>query len=191
MAKHMTARLAKRRSGRTRRAGFSLVETSLAAMILTIAVIGLSGSMVSSMALTRVNRETALAEAALRRAMERITGAQFAQAFVLFNTDPDDDPAGPGTAPGATFTVDGLGEVGGVPVGSIAFPTVDPGGGPELREDVADAAFGMPRDLDGDNAVDADDHAGDYRLLPVRISLRWRGMSGVRTLTVESMLCAR
>jgi hypothetical protein len=138
--------------------------------------------------LNRVNQETALAEAAVRGTMEQITGVPFATAFSLFNANPNDDPLGPGTAPGATFAVQGLrGDVG-VPPGRIEFPT---GGGAQLREDVVDAAWNMPRDLNGDGIIDALDHAANYRLLPVRVVVTWRGVSGLRTMMVESMLCTR
>ncbi len=170
------------------RAGFSLIEMSVAAVVLTVAVCGLSGSMVSTLALDRVNHETALAEAAVRGTMERIGGTTFAEAFARFNADPNDDAGGAGTAPGATFAVTGLtGDAGALP-GSITFPVGTPG---ELREDVDDARLGMPRDLNGDGVIDAADHSGNYRVLPVRVSVTWRGVRGLRTMTVETMLCSR
>ena len=161
---------------------------SVAAVVLTVAVCGLSGSMVSSMALDRANHETALAEAAVRGTMERISGTTFAETFARFNADPTDDPGGAGTSPGATFTVKGLHGNGTALPGLITFPVGTPG---ELREDAEDARLGMPRDLNGDGVIDAANHAGNYRLLPVRVSVTWRGVNGLRTLTVESMLCAR
>lgn len=48
----------------------------------------------------------------------------------------------------------------------------------ELREDVEDFALGMPRDLNGDYIVDAEDHAEDYARIPVCIRVRWQGPSG-------------
>lgn len=163
----------------------------MAAAVLTIAVGGLSSAIISAAALNRVNNETALAEAAVRRAMERVRGAQFDQAFALFNADPNDDPAGAGTAPGNNFDVTGLdalpGDVDGR-AGEITFPTIDVAGDLQLREDKVDAALGMPRDLNGDTFQDALDHAADYRILPVRVRVAWRGVSGPRTLTVETML---
>jgi prepilin-type N-terminal cleavage/methylation domain-containing protein len=170
------------------RAGFSLIEMSVAAVVLTVAVCGLSGSIVSSVALNRVNHETALAEAAVRGTMERITGSTFAETFARFNADPADDPGGAGTAPGATFAVTGLRGDGGALPGRITFPV----GAPDvLREDVDDVALGMPRDLNGDGVVDAADHSGNYCLLPVRVTVTWRGVSGLRSLTVETLLCDR
>jgi hypothetical protein len=49
----------------------------------------------------------------------------------------------------------------------------------------------MPRDVDLDGVVDVADHSTDYVLLPVRILVRWRGVSGVRELELESVLCER
>jgi hypothetical protein len=67
------------------------------------------------------------------------------------------------------------------------FPT---GGPPEqLREDVVDAGLGMPRDLDGDGVIDGADHEANYTLLPIRVRVQWRGVSGVRTFDLETVLC--
>ena len=77
-------------------------------------------------------------------------------------------------------------------VGQITFPDLDLGAGNlVLREDVADATLGMPRDLNGDGAVDADDHSDDYIVLPVRITLQWRGQSTVRQMVFEHILSPR
>jgi hypothetical protein len=79
----------------------------------------------------------------------------------------------------------------GAPVGTIQFPTFDPGTGVELREDFVDAQMGMPADLNGDGTIDDADHSGDYRFLPVRVRVQWYGALGTRTLTVETVLWNR
>lgn len=182
------------RRARDARRGFSLVEACLAATVMTIAVGGLSAAIVSAFALQRSNHETATAQAAARRMMERLRGVPFVEAFSTYNANTADDPSGANTAPGANFTVDGLAvpanDADGM-VGSIEFPTTTTGGTGQLREDATDAALGMPRDLNGDGAVDSANHANDYRILPVRVRVRWTGVNGVRTLTVESILCER
>ena len=61
----------------------------------------------------------------------------------------------------------------------------------ELREDYVDAELGMPADLDGVPGIDDDDHSGDYRILPVRVQVQWSGVSGTRTLAVETVLWNR
>ena len=65
-------------------------------------------------------------------------------------------------------------------------PPSDPGW--ILREDVDFPALGMPRDLNGDNIVDDEDHRGDYVLLPVCIRIRWNGRAGEREFTLTTML---
>ena len=49
----------------------------------------------------------------------------------------------------------------------------------------------MPRDLNGDGAVDGGDHSGDYALLPVSLQLRWKGAMRVRTLEIQTFLADR
>jgi hypothetical protein len=46
----------------------------------------------------------------------------------------------------------------------------------------------MRRDLDGDGTIDGDDHAADYRVLPVRVRVRWRGPDGDRELFLVTVL---
>lgn len=197
MARHMLVNrgLGQACARRRSRAGFSLVEIVVAGLVLAIAVCGMSGSMVSAVAVNRVNRETALAQEAVQRQMELLQGTVFEETFRRFNTNPNDDPGGAGSAAGANFAVFGLdvadGDADGR-VGQIEFPTVDVAGVPQLREDVVDATLGMPRDLNGSGGtIDALDHSGDYRLLPVRVRVQWRGVAGPRTLTAEGMLAAR
>lgn len=189
----MGQRLGRRgRRVRSRRAGFSLLEIAVATVLLMIAIGGLSGVLVASVRLNQTNRETALALSAARQAVETLQAEPFREVFARYNTDPGDDPAGAGTAPGPGFAVVGLtaqlDDLDGW-VGEYEFP-VAPGIGTsvELREDFVDANLGMPRDLNGDGVVDALNHAGDYRLLPVRVRLRWRGVNGEREFTVETFL---
>ena len=68
-----------------------------------------------------------------------------------------------------------------------------PGGAPEpefweLREDYHDPELGLPRDLNGDSIIDAEDHAEDYILLPVLIRVEWAGRFGPRTYDTHTML---
>lgn len=177
------------------RAGFTLVDVMAAAVVLAVAMSGLAGSLLSAMALSRVNRETALATAAAQRLVEEAQGVPFAETFAVYNGDATDDLGLTVAARGANFAVPGLepqdgdadGQCGRVmfPVGAIL------GVGEELREDALDARLGMPRDLDLDGVIDAADHAGDYALLPLRVRIEWRGVSGARRLDFETVLCER
>jgi prepilin-type N-terminal cleavage/methylation domain-containing protein len=172
------------------RAGFSIVELMIAVVVLAIAVCGLSSSILSSMVLNRVNRETTVAQQAAREMLEQIHGEEFGQAFFAFNATVG-DYGGLDVERGPGFAVPGLDVRTGDPdglAGRVVFPTIDVLGAEQLREDVVDAALGLPRDLDGDGVIGTDDVSGDYILLPVRIVVEWRGVRGDRQLTLESVL---
>ena len=173
------------------RGGFTLVELLIVVTVLAVALLSMSQSLVASMRLSGVNRETALATDGVRATIELLEGAQnFSQVFALYDGNPANDPGVAGTAPGAAFDVHGLSAVDGDPdgrVGEIVFPVV----GNELRENLVDASLGMPRDLNGDGVIDAANHAGDYKLLPVLLRLRWKVGGSARSLEVRTLLANR
>jgi len=174
------------------RAGFSLLEITVALAFLAVAGGGLMSAIVSNMMTSRVNRETAIAHDAARAHMERLQARDFREIFAAFNSDPSDDPGGPGTAPGAGFAIPGLSVRPDDPdglVGRIELPaTAGAGTSQLLRENLADATFGMPRDLDLDGFTDGLDHSADYEILPVRVHVEWRGVSGDRAVEVQTLL---
>lgn len=178
------------------RSGFTMLEMSVAVLIAMIAMAGMAHSVVAAMSVSGANRETALASAGLRQAMETLQGTEeFAEIFARFNSEPSDDPGGAGTAPGANFVIAGLssqvGDADGF-VGEIEFPVRSPAPGTLiLVEDIDDPALGMPRDLNGDGGIDGADHASDYTLLPVLVRARWSGVNGNRTMEVRGFLGAR
>ena len=137
-------------------------------------------------------RETMIAQLAARRALETLKLVEFGDVFATFNTSEEDDPGDPAIPDGPGFAVPGLQLLDADPdgmVGRYLFPS-DPADAPELlRENVTDALFGMPRDLTGEGDVDGDDHALDYRLLPVAAVLEWRSSTGQgRVLRFETYL---
>ena len=172
---------------RARNAGFTLVELMIVLIVLTICMGMFSSTIVSTARQNRLKRETATAAEAARRMLEILRSEPFAQLFRRYNADPADDPDGAGTAPGRGFAVETLtlveGDADGL-AGEILFPSQ----GPELREDTAAGALGMPRDLSGDAEIDGEDHSGDYVILPVQIRVRWRGLAGERTFDIYSQL---
>jgi hypothetical protein len=161
------------------------VDVILAVGFFLVAAVGSMTVIMSSMRLDSVNREGALARRAAETKIEEIKGTQFARILATYNANPADDPGGAGTAPGATFNVRGLNpQAGSAVVGQIAFPTI----GTALREDAVLPGLGMPRDLNGDGVVDALDHAADYYVLPVLVSVRWRGASGDRSILLRTVV---
>jgi len=160
--------------------GLTLLELSFA---ITLLVIGISAISRLTLGLTRaagMARETELATAAARTMLERIQAEAFSQAFRSFNALGSDDPSGANTAPGANFAVPGLraarGDADGMP-GQVQFPTPSAWPG-VLREDVSDSGLGMPQDLNSDGVIDSANHSTDYKLLPVRVRVRWEAADG-------------
>lgn len=169
-----------------------MIEVMIAAIVLVVAVGGLSSSVVSAMRLNQVNEETARAHDIARAMAGNIQATPFNEIWRTFNADDSDDPGGVGTATGPNFAVAALptqeGDQDGM-VGQIVFPGVAVGGGDlELREDFVDAALGMPRDLNGDGVQDQLDHTDDYIVLPVTIRLEWRGSTGDRVYELNLLL---
>jgi type II secretory pathway pseudopilin PulG len=175
-----------------RRAGFSLVEVAVAVLVLVCALTAFTRSLVGTVQLGRANREAALATEGARAVIESFYAADFAQVFALHNATAADDPAA--AAPGAAFDVAGLAprdDDADGRVGAVRFPTVVAGGVEALREDVVDVDLGMPRDLDGDGAIDADDHAADYRVLPVEVRVAWQGRAGRKEIVLRTVVARR
>lgn len=160
-----------------------------AVAFLLVATLGFSQSLIAGMRLADTTRERALATQAARQILEELQDEDFAEVFALYNANPADDPVLAGTAPGATFAVDGLrpnpGDADGQ-VGEIVFPVI----GDELREDAPAPELGMPLDLNADG-LDALDHAGNYQLLPVAVRVSWRSNGAAMQVELRTYLCAR
>ena len=170
--------------------GFSQVELLCAITVLALAMLGFSVGLISSLRMASAVRERALATEHARRVIEELQDTNFAQVFALYDATAADDPGGAGTAPGASFTVEGLTPVtddADGKVGEIVFPV----SGSQLREDVVSHSLGMPRDLNGNGAIDASDHAADYQLLPVLVRVRWRSQGAPMTVELRTILCQR
>jgi len=178
------------RGARGRRAGLTLLELVFAMSVLAIALVAYARTVAMATVATRSTREASLAYDAARRTIEALRATDFDDVFRMYNDMTGDDP-GPGAAPGAHFAVQGLdarnGDVDGMP-GEILFPTSAGGGVVELRENIVDAALGMPSDLNGDGTIDVANHAGDYEKLPVLVRVRWRGAAGAGQVELQTVL---
>ena len=159
-------------------------------VILLIGVLGFSRSMIGAAREAQKAREADRATQAAREVLEKIDAEAFAEAFRRYNADPNDDPGGPNTAPGANFAVAGLSALPGDPdgkPGEVVFPTA-PGAPSVLRENVNIPELGMPRDLNGDGVIDALDHSTDYKLLPVIVRVCWQGSAGPGSIEISTLL---
>lgn len=158
-------------------AGFSMVEMMVALTVLVVAVGLSSSSIVSISGYSRTARETGIAQSALFDQVEALKLYDFGSVFADHNGTTSDDGVG---APGPNFEVPGLNVRDGDPdgfVGRIILPE-DPAQPQVLREDLVLPELDLPADLNLDGAVNADDHAQDYRLLPIRVVIEWRGDNG-------------
>ncbi len=172
--------------GRMRR-GMTLVEVVVGLTLLVIGVLGYLHVIVGSVQGADVHRERTRALDAARAQLERLKAVPIAEVLARFDEDEENDPEGPGTAPGPFFDVPGLDALPGAPggaVGRILFPQVDGA----LREDTDWPQFGLPRDLNGDGVVDDEDRSEDYRILPVRVRIEWRGASGPTQIELGTIL---
>lgn len=176
----------------SRESGFTLIELSLGMLVMLVALSVFSGTVLSTTRQRAISRETALAAQAVRSVFESMRNEDFSEVLRLYDSDAANDPAGVGSAPGAEFDVPGLEPLpGGLP-GQVIFPLVEVGSEDdprwELREDFANVRLGMPRDLDGDGAVDALDHSADTLILPVLIRVEWMSNAGPRLHEQYTML---
>ncbi len=167
--------------------GFTALEVIITGSVLAVAACALVAALVNAMTLASVNRETATAAEAAREVVERLHGVPCTMVFRTFNADPYDDPNGIGTAPTGVFRFDpGNGPTAD---GDLTVQVLMPlGYGGRVREDVVNPDLGMPRDLNGDGEIDSLDHSGDYILLPIRVLVTWRGVTGIRTVESSTVL---
>ena len=181
---HATARKGGREQGTT------LVELLVAAITLSLLLLGFGRFMAVSMVTAGLDREAALAEEAARSQLEVLRAEDLTDVFARYNALPDDDAEGIGTAPGKDFAVANLvamtTDADGM-AGEILLPETPPG---VLREDQLDPLFGLPLDLNGDGLIDAADHAGDYAALPVVVRVEWTGQSGPARVEIRTTLGA-
>ncbi len=157
------------------RAGFTLIEVMIAAVIMAGAVLGLASLIPTITLQTEVARESNVAMATANQMAESIRQyADDAWLYVwrAYNADPADDPNGNGTAPGNAFPVTGLyGQYGGAQVGTITF---------HIDETADEPRVGLPgKDLDGDGLFTSTDVSANYALLPFTISIDWKGRTGM------------
>ena len=174
-----------------RRSGFSIVEVAILAVLLLVAVGGLSGAVLSSLRLSHSSEESARADQAAHLKAAELQRVVFGEIFERYNNSTLLDPL-VGVSPGGAFDVEGL-----TPrrddadgrVGRIVFPVaLDVSGAERLDENVSDVRLGMPDglDLNGDGVLG--DASGDYQLLPVRLILEWSGVGGARIYELDLLL---
>ncbi|MFT5050182.1 MAG: hypothetical protein ACI8QZ_001578 [Chlamydiales bacterium] len=173
----------------------TLIEVAIAMPIVLIAMGMFVQMFRTGVGLRTSGREIWSANAAAQDLLERMRNEDFRSIVAIYNADPFDDPLGPGTAPGSTFSVDGLPALdadSGLPVGEVILPVINTGTEVvpiwELREDMELPALGLPRDLNADAVIDALDHSTDVSILPILVRVRWRSANGPREYELQTLL---
>lgn len=176
-----------------RRDGFTLVEVTVAAAVVAVALIGLVGSLVLAVKQSALAADTATAVDGARRQVETMSAQPFRRIFPLYNAYDGDDPLGWDTGPGTGFDVAGLTPRAGDPDGRVGRVIMPAAGtdGRNLRENLTMAELDMPRDLDADGAIDGLDKEGRYALLPATIVVEWRGVYGDASVRVNAIFAQR
>ena len=171
------------------RAGFTLIEVMIAAVVMAGAVLGLAALIPTITLQTEMARESNVAMAAVNQITEAIrqyADDDFLYVLRAYNNDPSDDPNGSGSAPGNTFTVSAppdylYDQYGSAQVGTVTF---------YLDETATAPRVGLPgADLDGDPLTDSPDISTTYALLPFTVSVDWKSRNGtVRHVEVSSQV---
>lgn len=176
----------------TSNSGLTLVDLMIATTIMVIGVLGTVGTLQTTSALSQSTRETTVAYQAARAMLEDLQSQPFQTTFRRYNADETDDPVGAvDPSPGEAFQVTGMTlqalDADGF-AGQIFLPVDELG---VLREDLEDASFGMPRDLNGDGVIDGANRNDDHILLPIRVRVEWNGNTGDRFIEFNTILCQR
>jgi type II secretory pathway pseudopilin PulG len=161
------------------RCGFTLIEVVITAGALFIGLLAMTSTSWVVHSLHETSADKQVAHQALQRVIEDL----HALSAVARDDELGWSPTilarfGAGGDPGATFEVGGLDPwPTEAAVGTITVVTDETQTDLELG-----VALGMPRDLNGDGAVDDTDVRDDAVLLPIIVQLRWRGEAGDRQL---------
>ena len=152
--------------------GFTLLEATISVAILAIGFLALLGT------LTYCQRSNLAAEQ-----KKRATDAAAARIEFL-KSQPFDTLVsrfGPASGGGDRFTVRTLDTDGSSAEGRMLLYL-------DETNPTDEAGLGLPRDLNGDGDTTDKDVSGDFRLLPVKVRVTWRGALGRQQVEVRTLL---
>ena len=165
--------------------GYSFVEVVVAVSILAIGMLSQASLTVTHVGQNVLNKQNRIALEAVQNQIEELKSHTFTEVFNDYNETSLQHFAVP-ELDAAKADADGT-------VGRVIFPTATDisSGLTVLREDVTSAALGMPRDLDGDGAIDTNAKNTTYKFLPVIVEIRWNSKLGDRSIRVAALLQPR
>lgn len=161
-------------------AGISLLEVMIAVAVILLGFLALGQTIVTTHALKRTSEERRIVLSAMRVVGEEVRSLSDDVAA----TSPDTwaqtivDTVASGTRLSSTFSVDGLApQSGSTTVGSIRIVTNETSTDADLGVQI-----GMPRDLDSDGSASNGNVTSSATMLPVVLTVRYRGLAGNRTV---------
>jgi Tfp pilus assembly protein PilV len=149
-----------------RERGFTLIEATVSMAMLTVLLLGLFGSLLSSLWLSGASSEDAVALQCAQNQVEQMKATPFAAVFSIYYS-----PAG------QSFAVPSLGAGAS---GTVTF----------LSEQAYGAATGKAFDLDFDGSTTGTVPNASYAFFPVQVTVTWRSVAGgpSRTLTITTAI---
>jgi hypothetical protein len=156
-----------------------MIELCLAITVIVVALVANSASNARLSLLRRANHDRALAQNAVRAMCEEIQSmSRGNQEDPLTWSSRVNAALSNGGSIGATFDVQGLTPApGDARVGTIRVVTNE-----GLTDAVLGVDVGLPRDLNGDGDTSDADVSVGARILPVVVSVRWRGTQATQQI---------
>jgi len=153
--------------------GFSLLEVMIAAMVITIAVVTLIGTLMYTDRLQQVTQTNQLVTYGIKQICETIRAYEFSEIYLAYN---------PSGTLGDDFDIPGLAAQSGDSDGQVGKITL------YIDETATVASLDLPRDLNGDNDASDADVSTDYRLLPVKATVAWNDTWGNHTYSIYTFM---
>jgi Tfp pilus assembly protein PilV len=155
-----------------RQDGFTILEAAVSLSVLAVALLSLWGTVVYCSRSNVVAEQKKRAVNAAQAKIEEMRSHPFATLLADY---------APGGTPGDVFTVAGLDDSIAGAEGRVTF-TVD-----ESRALGTDGEP-LPLDLNGDGDATDPDVSGEYLLLPVRVTIQWKGPLGIQRVDLRTLL---
>ncbi|MCA8959491.1 MAG: hypothetical protein KDC38_03210 [Planctomycetes bacterium] len=146
-----------------RDSGITLVESLVCVTLTVFGFVGITSLQLANERSQIVATEEAIVRNALRNQAERIRGTPFDEIIDAYQS--------------LTFSVSELGATGLVTIFTD-----------ETESSAEAAAFGLPRDLDGDGTASDTDISSHYMLLPIRIQITVPSGSGSNVFSLHMLL---
>ena len=188
-------------SSQLRARGVTLIEVMIALSVLAVGILAIVSAIISSMTTVEHNREEALAMTACRQKIAEMEDSTFNNLFQDYNIQPNGVakprnpfpiPSLPGGVGQVIFPVDNAGQLSETILTTTA---PSPTGGTDTVEltnlgggkvDMNGNGTPSPAGVGGEGAISG--NPGSYTALPVRVRVRWTGVTGRKEVNFNTVL---